>query len=421
MRSLALAAALAAVLSLASCKHDELRGEADRAADAGVATGTSAGSPASPAAELKSAAVGAADAGMAAAGSATAAGASGQLASAADGGAVADSAPALPAKASIEGVTLPAAPALPASPAFLGAIEDPKDNPATPEKVALGYQLFFDKRLSKDGSMSCESCHHPALAYSSGNQYDKKVNGKMNTRNSPTMENVGYASSFYWDGRKGTVEAVSEAAWTGQLGADMKTVAAQLNANAVYRAEFQRAFHEDATPKNVPQALAAFLRNLKSGDAPWDKFDGGDKKAVSKQVKRGSAVFQQARCTLCHVPPLYSDYQFHNVGIGFDKQTAADHDHGRMDFTKDQQDDGKFKTPMLRDVAKTGPYFHDGSVATLDEAIALMVKGGYANANLDEKLKPSKLGKKDLAAMKAFLTSLTGTATFTAAPELPPG
>lgn len=326
-----------------------------------------------------------------------------------------------PATASIEGITLPAAPALPQSPAYLGAIEDPKDNAATPEKVALGWQLFYDKRLSKDGSMSCESCHHPAQAYTSGAALDQKVNGKLNTRNAPTMENVGYASSFYWDGRMGSVEKVSNAAWTGQLGADPKTVAAKLNAISLYRAEFQRAFHQDATPVNIPQALAAFLRNLKSGDAPWDKFDGGNKKAVSKSVKHGFDVFQKSRCTACHVPPLYSDYQFHNTGIGFDKQTVTEHDHGRMDFSKDKQDDGKFKTPTLRDVAKTAPYFHDGSVATLEEAIAVMAGGGHANANLDEKLKPNKLSKKDLGAIKLFLESLTGTVSFAAAPELPPG
>ena len=344
-----------------------------------------------------------------------------QLASAAaDAGMAAVQEAMGPAKASIDGIVLPAAPALPASPAYLGEVTEPKDNATTPEKVALGYQLFFDKRLSKDGSMSCESCHHPALAWTSGNAVDLKVGGKKNKRNSPTVENIGYHSLFYWDGRKPTVEAVSEAAWTGQLGADPKTIAGQLNAIAIYRAEFQRAFKADATAQNIPQALAAFLRTLKTGNAPWDKHDGGDKKAVSKEVTRGSALFQKARCTLCHVPPLYSDFQFHNAGIGIDKQ-GDDRDHGRMDATKDAQDDGKFKTPSLRDAAKTGPYFHDGSVASLDEAIALMAKGGNRNANLDEKLKPNKLAKKDLAAIKAFVESLTGTATFTTAPALPPG
>jgi len=165
-------------------------------------------------------------------------------------------------------------------------------------------------------------------------------------------------------------------------------------------------------------AMAAFLRALKTGNSKWDKFEQGEGDAVSMEARRGYRVFQNARCTLCHVPPLYTDSQFHNVGVGFDKP-EAERDHGRMDATKDAKDDGKFKTPGLRDVAKTGPYFHDGSVATLSEAIDFMVKGGIKNPNRDEKLKPSRLSARDRKALQAFLESLTGTATFTKAPDLP--
>ncbi len=115
---------------------------------------------------------------------------------------------------------LPPAPPIPDTPIFLPAVEEPRDNPTTPEKVWLGYQLFFDKRLAKDGSMSCESCHHPELAWTSGNPTDPKVGGGANKRNAPTVENVAYYHSFYWDGRAPTMEAVSAAAWKGQLGAD---------------------------------------------------------------------------------------------------------------------------------------------------------------------------------------------------------
>jgi cytochrome c peroxidase len=319
------------------------------------------------------------------------------------------------AKASIEGVLLPPAPPLPETPAFLGPVEDPKDNPTTPEKAALGHKLFFDKRMSKSGQMSCESCHHPDRAWTSGEALDKKDGGKMNVRNAPTMENLAYhQNGFYWDGRMPTLEKVSNAAWTGQLGADPKEIAARLNAIARYRAEFRRAFCEDATPENAPKALAAFLRALKGGNAPWDKFEQGDKKAVSSQARRGREVFENvAHCTLCHVPRLYTDAQFHAVGAG------ASEDHGRMDATKDPKDDGKFKTPTLRDIAKTAPYFHDGSIKTLDEAIDFVLGGGKQVPNFDEKLKPVKLSAKDRAALKAFLESLSGSATYSAAPELP--
>src|SRR5438067_758045 len=239
-----------------------------------------------------------------------------------------------------------------------------------------------------------------------------------NRRNAPSMENVAYYQSLYWDGRAPTMEAVSAAAWKGQLGADPDAIAAKLNGILGYRAQFQRAFKEDATGKNIPMAMAAFLRALKTGNSKWDKFEQGEGDAVSMEARRGYRVFQNARCTLCHVPPLYTDSQFHNVGVGYDKPDA-DRDHGRMDATKEAKDDGKFKTPGLRDVAKTGPYFHDGSVKTLSEAIDFMVKGGNKNPNRDEKLKPSRLNAKDRKALQAFLESLTGTATFTKSPELP--
>jgi cytochrome c peroxidase len=283
--------------------------------------------------------------------------------------------------------------------------------------VWVGYLLFFDKRLSRDGSMSCESCHHPDLAYTEGQPVSPKVGGAMNKRNAPTMLNVGYHTSFYWDGRAPTLEATCEAAWKNQLGADPATIATQLSANAIYRAHFQRSFDSPPTGKNIAQALAAFLRVLKSGNAPYDKFELGHQRAVSQEAKRGFEVFRKANCALCHVPPLYTDFQFHNAGIGWD--LGDKRDHGRMDATKDPKDDGKFKTPTLRDIAKTAPYFHDGSVKTLDEAIEMMASGGKKNPNLDEKLKPAKLSRRDKADLKAFLESLTGTYSFTRAPELP--
>jgi cytochrome c peroxidase len=320
-----------------------------------------------------------------------------------------------PAPASLEGVTLPAAPALPATPAFLGDIQPSNENPLTPEKAALGHQLFFDKRMSKTGMTSCESCHHPAQGWTSGEATDKKDDGKQNKRNAPTMVNLGYhQNGYYWDGRMPTLEAVTNAAWKGQLGADPKVIAQNLNAIATYRAAFQRAFKEDATAENVPKALASFLRALKTGNAPWDKYEGGDKKAVSKEAIEGQKAFEKANCALCHAPPLYTDTQFHATGAGLSE------DHGRMDASKDPKDDGKFKTPTLRDVVKTGPYFHDGSTKTLDEAIDFMLAGGKPGApNLDEKLKPHKLSDKERKALKAFIESLSGTATYTEAPQLP--
>lgn len=308
-------------------------------------------------------------------------------------------------------VELAAAPALPPTPAGLPELKDSEENPTTPEKADLGHKLFFDKRLSKDGSMACAACHHIDKAYTSGAETDAKVGGAMNSRNSPTVLNVGYHSTFYWDGRMPTLEAVSNAAWKGQLGADPKVVAEALNQVPAYKAMFQRAFKEDATADNVPKALAAWLRALKSGNSAWDKAQAGDQAALSKDAQAGFALFTKKGCVTCHVPPLFTDLDFHNAGIG--------EDAGRKDATKDEADVGRFLTPSLRNVAITAPYFHDGKTATLEEAIAFMAKGGNKNPHLDAKFKPQKLSKKEAEQLKAFLESLTGESSYSAEPEVP--
>jgi cytochrome c peroxidase len=316
-------------------------------------------------------------------------------------------------------VELPPPPDLPLTPPGLADVEDSKDNPTTPEKVALGHQLFYEPRLSKDDSKACVNCHLPDRAWTSGNALDAKVGGAMNKRNSPTVVNLAYHSTFYWDGRMPTLEAVSNAAWKGQLGADPAAVAAKLNANDTYNALFHRAFKEGATADNVPKALAAFLRALKNGNASWDRYEAGEKNAASADAVKGFELFKKSGCINCHVPPHFTDFDFHNVGVGYDKP-EAERDPGRKDATKADADFGKFKTPTLRNIAVTGPYFHDGSAKDLDAAIDFM-SGGFAKnkAPVDDKLKAQKLSKKDKQQLKAFLETLTGESTFSSPPTLP--
>lgn len=311
--------------------------------------------------------------------------------------------------------TLPVPPPIPAPLAPLPAVTAPDDSPLTPETVELGHRLFFDKALSKDGSMSCASCHYPERAWTTPNAVDAKVGGALNKRNAPTMLNLAYHSSWYWDGRAPTLEAVSAAAWKGQLGADPAAIATALNTNPELKARFKRSYKETATADNIPKALASFLRALTNADAPYDRFAAGDKTAISADAQKGYAVFVKSGCLTCHTPPLFSDLAFHNVGVGSDKP-EAERDHGRKDATKKDEDEGKFKTPSLRNVALTGPYFHDGQTKTLDEAIDLMAKGGGKAAGLDPALKPVKLSAKEKAQLKAFLESLTGTSSFTGPP-----
>lgn len=308
-------------------------------------------------------------------------------------------------------IELPEARALPTMPVGASLPAAPDDNPITAEKAELGWFLFFDARLSKDGSMACAQCHHTDKAYTSGQAVDAKVGGGMNKRNAPSMAGLGTHSSFYWDGRMPTLEAVSNAAWKGQLGADPATVAAALNKVPVYKAMFERAFKEPATAENVPKALATFLRTLVSGNSAFDKDAAGDAKALSKDAKAGKDLFFKAGCVACHVPPSFTDAAFHGVGIGDDA--------GRMDATKDEKDKGLFKTPTLRNVALTAPYFHDGSGKTLEDAIALMAKGGNKTPAGDPLLKPVKWSATQAKQVKAFLEALSGDLSYPDAPKLP--
>ena len=320
-----------------------------------------------------------------------------------------------PAPAPEPTVVLPVPLPVPAPMAPLAAITSPADSPFTAETVDLGHRLFFDKGMSKDGSMSCASCHLPEKGWVTANGVDAKVGGTANKRNTPTVVNLAYHANYYWDGRMPTLEAVSNAAWKGQLGADPAAVATSLNTIPEQKARFKRAYGENATADNIPKALASFLRALTSGSSAFDKFQAGDKTAISAEAQKGFEVFKKAGCINCHVQPLFTDFDFHNAGIGSDKP-EAERDHGRKDATKEDRDEGKFKTPSLRNVALTGPYFHDGSAKTLDDAIDIMASGGVKNPLLDGNLKRVMLPAKEKAQLKAFLESLSGTSSFAGPP-----
>src|SRR5262249_34756878 len=204
----------------------------------------------------------------------------------------------------------------------LGEMAVPADNPMTPEKVELGKKLFFDTRLSKTGKMACVTCHLPEKGWADGEVLSTKFDGSMNTRHTPTLYNVGYYKQWYWDGRAATLEGQVTAAWRGQMGGDPDAVAMTLNGIDAYKNDFQKAFNGPATADNIAKALATFVRTIKSENSPWDKYQNGDKSAVSEDVAKGFNVFSdsdKANCTLCHLPPLLTDTLFHNVGIGFDK------------------------------------------------------------------------------------------------------
>jgi cytochrome c peroxidase len=315
---------------------------------------------------------------------------------------------------------MPAAPPLPATPAPLPELKATPDNPMTAEKVNLGKQLFFDKRLSKDGSASCETCHVPEKGWADGEKLSKKVGGAMNTRHSPTLWNAGYNDLFYWDGRAETLEKQIDAAWKSQMGADPAAIAAAIAKIPGYLVQFKTIYQSDPTGDTIVKSLAAFVRTLRSGGSAWDKYEAGDKKAVSDAAVKGFEIFRnKAGCAACHAPPLYTDNAFHNTGVGFGKD-VKEPDIGRGKVTKDKKDDGAFKTPTLRSATTHPPYFHDGSGATFEEAVDFMLAGGIANDNRDARLKAAvKLSKVERENLLAFLQALEVKADGFERPKLP--
>jgi len=295
----------------------------------------------------------------------------------------------------------------------------PADNPMSPEKVALGRQLFFDERLSIDGSKSCYSCHVCEHGLTDGLPKAIGPGNKTLKRSSPTLWNIGYHKEFYWDGRSASLEKQAMAAWTGgnmAVGDKQAEVVARINALQGYKSQFQKVFQSDATAENIMKAIAAFERTIISGNTAWDRYRAGDKNAISESAFRGWNIFQTIKCNQCHDGVLFTDQQYHNIGIGMDQATP---DMGRFDATKKPEDTGAFKTPTLRDVAKSAPYFHDGSAKTLEEAVDIMLAGGKPNQYLDKKnLQPRRVLPEQREDLLNFLRSLSVDCTLTK-PSLP--
>jgi cytochrome c peroxidase len=322
------------------------------------------------------------------------------------------------------------------------------DDPKRAEKIALGNALFFDKRLSGASDLSCYDCHknedgnggHDPLAVGSG--------GKKLPRHSPVIWNVGYwNNAFYWDGRAKTLEDNVKGAWGGgNMGgapADAKPEdvvaaldkrAADLAAIGGYKKLFEAAY--PGTPIKAEHAIGAiaeYMRTMVCNDTKFDKFAGGDKAALSEQEKRGLDLFlmpSKGNCLLCHSPPFFSSGMgreggaYFNVGIGTRDASGAELpadkvDIGRMKVSKQEVDWAAFKVPSLRNVSKSAPYFHDGSVAKLEDAVKLMATGGIANKNKFALLEDRKLSAAELTDIVAFLGALECPNKLEAPKEMP--
>lgn len=298
----------------------------------------------------------------------------------------------------------------------LPPMQHPADNPPSAAKTALGAQLFVDKRLSGSGNMACQSCHYRELGWTDAQVLSKRDDGQLNTRHTPSLYNVGHQTIWYWDGRSATLEAQTLAAWRNQMGVDPAKVAAILNAVPGYAGQFQAVYGGPATPDNIVKSLTSYLRTKNSDNAAWDQYERGDGKAVSADAVAGQKLFAgKGGCVACHTPPLYGNSTFFNIGLEAGK---AKPDVGRFNVTKNDADMSAFKTPSLRSVALSAPYFHDGSRATLAEAVRYMAGGGGDDPKKSPLLKPTGLTEPEIAQVVEFLKTLTSTEPWQA-PKLP--
>jgi cytochrome c peroxidase len=308
----------------------------------------------------------------------------------------------------------------PKVPLGLPPLPVPDDDPLTEAKIELGKLLYFDKRLSKDGTVSCATCHDPKMAWAEDKAVSTGIGGLQGTRNSPTVINAAYARNLFWDGRAATLEeqALGPIENPVEMGHKLDELVAELNKIEGYRTRFQKVFGTEVTKEGIARAIAAFERTVLGGNSPYDRFVAGDETALNASQKRGLVHFERY-CQACHPPPLFSNFRFINAGVGLNKDKP---DPGRMEVTKDEQDRGKFRVPPLREVARTPPYFHDGSVKTLAEAVALMAAGGAPNPQLSPlflRVRDAQLGPAEQQELVAFLEGLSGEFPIIEPPELP--
>jgi cytochrome c peroxidase len=309
--------------------------------------------------------------------------------------------------------------ARPASAAdVLGPVPIPADNPQTPEKIALGKQLFFDPRLSGPNTLACATCHQPGKGMSDGVPRPMAVMGELG-RNSMTVWNTAYMQALHFDGNRASLEEQVEKAIPGGMGQQYPALFAELGAVPEYRDRFARVFPDGITQVNIAKAIAAFERSLLTFRSPFDRYRAGDKHALSSEQKEGMDLFFSARtaCSSCHVAPLFTDNAWHSLGVPQVGPKAVD--NGRADVTKNPADIGTFKTPMLRNIEQTAPYMHDGVFNTLEQVVAFYVGGGGPAPNKSPLMKPLNLNAKEQKALVAFLRSLTDPSARVDVPRLP--
>ncbi|GAB4491123.1 MAG: cytochrome c peroxidase [Thermodesulfovibrionales bacterium] len=323
------------------------------------------------------------------------------------------------------------------------AVPVPKNNPQTQEKIELGKKLFFDRRLSGDGTMSCASCHVPEQAYTDGQDISLSYPTTKNWRNSPTLLNVGFQKYLFHDGRATTLEdqALFPLMSAFEMNQNLDFVEEELRVVPEYVEAFKRAFGGEPTRERIAMAIAAFERTLFTKGAPIDRFLNGDRTALSDDARKGYDIFTgKGRCSECHHGAALIDNRFHALNVPenpvllnepgvtatmrfvakvyhYDGYRGLTEDPGRYLITKKRQDWKAFRTPTLRDVSRTGPYMHNGVFGTLDEVIDFFDQGGGTG---NTALRPLGLTQEEKRQLKVFLEeALTGEEITIVYPRVP--
>ena len=300
----------------------------------------------------------------------------------------------------------------------------PADNPTTAAKVELGKMLYMDPRLSSTGTVSCNSCHNVMEGGDDSRAVSMGVNGQTGGRSAPTVWNAAFYSVQFWDGRANLLEDQAKGPITNPIEMGMKDhnqAMAVIKTIPGYKAPFEKAFGKKSMNiVNAAKAIAAFERTLITPNSPYDRFVKGDKKAMTKQQQKGMNKFAELGCAGCHSGAAFNGPK-NKIGVGFFAKfpTFADNayvgkykladDKGRESVTGKKADANMFRVPTLRNITDTAPYFHNGAVATLDEAVRVMAK---TQLNKD-------LSKQDVSDVVAFLGALTGEYPEITMPRLP--
>lgn len=318
----------------------------------------------------------------------------------------------------------------------------PAGNEPTPARIALGRKLYFEPRLSADGTVACATCHDSTRFFTDRRNTSEGIGGKVGRRNAPTSMNAMLLEGQFWDSRVRTIEeqALLPIVNSIEMGhPDGKAAAAAIAGDAEYQKMFQEAYGRDVNYEDIGRAIAAFERTLVFLDAPFDRWAHGDKGAMSEEAKRGFVLFNgKGRCMTCHpinaANPTGSDFRFHNIGVSarhqnfvalaaralailakdgsdatIDEMALGDDtsELGRFIVTRKEQDIGGFRTPQLRNVAVTAPYMHDGSMQTLWDVMDHYNRGGEANPYLDGGIEPLALTEQEIEDLVAFMVALT--------------